>query len=58
MKQVIPGLKYTINEDGNAQLFAKLKTTGKFAPFGTCHLETLKVIRETGIKNSLNLIRF
>lgn len=42
---------------GDVEIRAKLKASGKFATFGYCHPATVTLLRKDGIKAHLHLIK-
>jgi len=54
MKKLTDKIKYSLDGNGGAVLYAKHKQSGKFEPFGVVHVRTLDFIKENGIKEAIN----
>ena len=54
MRKLTDKIKYSLDGDGGAVLYAKHKESGRFKPFGVVHVRTLDFIKENGITEAIS----
>lgn len=53
MRKLTDKIKYAFDNDSGAILYAVNKETGKYQPFGLCHIATLNIIKDSGIRYAI-----